>query len=216
MKRKMNGCVVGHSFVSGLRSHLAGRPNANGTSIGLNSQDIAYRLRLEHLIDSIHLIGNRGAKIVDPNFSLPYDELLHIRPGIVIIDLGTNDLAAGTPPIVVAVKVVDIAIDMMRNIHSIKYIQICSAINRDSNLRISNQDMCSAVQQFNRYVRHLCDVEPRVGYHVLKGFWLDPIQIWSRDGIHPNTVTGRRRYKRALRSAFFKAITRLHRLRTRE
>ena len=36
-----------------------------------------------------------------------------------------------------------------------------------------------------------------------------PIDIWSKDGIHPNTLEGRERYKKSIRTALCYAFTNL-------
>ena len=53
-----------------------------------------------------------------------------IRQDFVIIDIGTNDLAAGVQPLS-AVKV-DFKNDLLHKVYSVKHVRICSAILRDS------------------------------------------------------------------------------------
>ena len=64
--------------------------------------------------------------------------------------------------------------------------------------------------QFKIFLKHLCDVEVNIPYHVHRGFWLDPVDVWSRNGIHPNTSLGRKKYKASLRSAVFKSVEQIN------
>ena len=63
------------------------------------------------------------------DFDLDYfrDQVKSVRPDFDIIDIGTNDLAAGVQPLS-AVKVVDFKNDLLHKIYSVKHVRICTAI----------------------------------------------------------------------------------------
>ena len=169
-----------------------------------NSNTISSQLRLNNFLDSLHLFGKGGAKISN-DFDLDYfrDQVKSVRPDFVIIDIGTNDLAAGVQPLSVAVKVVDFANDLLHRISSVKHVRICSAILRDR-VDISESELFKQkIFSFNNYLLNLC----AVSYHVHKGFWTNSISEWSRDGIHPNNSVGRKNYKQSVRIAVFRSIT---------
>ena len=102
---------------------------------------------------------------------------------------------------------VDLANDLLRKINSLEHITICSAIYREDKFDNNKLKLRDTIKQYNGFLAHLCEVEPRIRYHVHSGYWLHSVSTWSRDGIHPNTILGRKKYKRSLRSAVFKAIT---------
>ena len=52
--------------------------------------------------------GSRGARVTDPNFSVPITDLIQGFPSVVFLNCGTNDLAANVPPLQAAVKVFEI------------------------------------------------------------------------------------------------------------
>ena len=52
--------------------------------------------------------ASRGARVTDPNFSVPITHLIRGFPSLVFINFGTNDLAAYVPPLQAAVKVFEI------------------------------------------------------------------------------------------------------------
>ena len=212
------GCVLGHSFVASLHSHLSScsssrqgdaRPRVSDRYIPetrklISPQQIAVELRLDDLVDAFHLMGTRGAKITNSNFELPLRDLVQSRSDFVIINYGTNDLVSGISPLTVATKVLDIAKTLLRRVPTVKHIIICSAVNRQAT--INNRNFDEVAFDFDNYLYHLCDVEDDITYHVHKGFWKSQIEDWSRDGIHPNTARGRQLYKRSMRSATFKAL----------
>ena len=192
--------VIGQSFISGLLAHLSGRHDT------ISHHQVARKLRLHDLVSTLHLIGERGVKVTDNSFRLPLEDLNNVNPEILVMNYGTNDLASGVAPINVAVKVVDLAQLLYNEITSIKTITICSAIPRAGNYHMSEHNMESAIFDFNKYLSNLWEVEDNINYQVQTGYWRVPIQVWSRDRIHPNTLEGRLKMRSNLKSAIFKAV----------
>lgn len=193
------GLILGHSFVAGLLHHL----DHNGQD---NGQQLAKKLNIDNIVQEIHLHGQRGALISSPSYTLPHSLLTQVKPDFVILDLGTNDLANGTSPFTVAAQLTDLA-DKLRSRYHVSQVMICSVINRTSHLRtMTPQQFASAAYQCNGYLRDLADISPHTTYHVHKGFWMDPDQNWSTDGLHPNTPAGRAKYIKSIRRAVFLAL----------
>ena len=65
------------------------------------------------------------------------------------------------------------------------------------------QDVQEKIFQFTIFLTHSRDVETNIGYHVHRGFWLDPVDVWSRDGIYPNTSVGRKKIQSISASSNF-------------
>lgn len=202
---KLVGCIIGDSFVEGLHRHLSHEQRHRGL---ITAYQVAFKLKLQDLLHKLHLFGIGGARI-NKNFVSKLAFLGDTKPNFLIINLGTNDLATGVSPLDAAVKLVDLAKELLNDYKSIKHISLCSAIDREGKLQVNNETFASLIYNFNGYLKNLCDVEPHIDYHIHKGFWAEPITLWSRDGIHPNNAQGRSKYKKSLRRAVFIAITRV-------
>ena len=113
------GCLVGHSFVTGLRAHFIvhGRNNSphNTQQSRSESRIIVKKLRLNELLDSLHLIGYNGAQMCKMGaYISPLKCVTKINPDFILLNLGTNDLAARTPPLEVAVRLVEVSKTLMK------------------------------------------------------------------------------------------------------
>ena len=134
---KFVGCLVGHSFVSGLRAHLIvhGRNNSpqNTQQTRSESRIIAKKLRLNELLDSLHLIEYNGTQICKMRAYISPLKCM-TNPDFILLNLGTNDLAVGTPPLEVAIRLVEVSKTLMKEIPSVKQIVLISAIPRYKNM----------------------------------------------------------------------------------
>ena len=193
-------CVLGHSFVSGLLHHLSAGGGSNPSPT-----QIAKQLKLDKLISEFHLIGERGAKILNSNFALP--PLHFIQPDIIILQYGSNDLAAGSPPLSVATRIVDIAHLLLRKYPSIKAVVVLSILPRTNIIQLNDN-----IFKCNGFLDNYCEVESKIHYKALQGFWDKPISAWSRDSIHPNSRHGRTTYKNNLRRVIFATLPKLNKL----
>lgn len=193
------GLLLGHSFVHGLLSHLTAGSSATGATI-------ARKLHVSNILHAFHMHGQRGAQICNDDFLLPHSLITRVKPDFVILDYGTNDLAAGTPPFTVATKLMHLA-HQLRSQYHVACVMICSTLNRDCHLStMTPSQFATAAYELNNYLRHLTQTEPKVNYHLHKGFWDTPVSAWSRDGIHPNGPAGRKRYIKSIRKAIFHAL----------
>lgn len=197
------GLLIGHSFVHGLMAHLKIDNHTTGRAI-------AKEMNLSRIIQSLHMHGERGAKVCpqaahSQQYSLPHSLLRRAKPDFVIIDLGTNDLACNIPPFEIATKLFQLATDLITQYH-VTAVVICSIINRERHISMTPPEFATAAFQLNNYLKHLAETEPRVMYHPHKGFWDSPVTTWSRDGIHPNATLGRKRYVKSIRKAVFAAL----------
>ena len=196
--------VLGHSFVEGTEHHLRG-----GLS-SLTGSETAKRLHLSNLVKRVYLLGQRGAAVSHPVhnlYSLPSTLLNRVRPSYAIVDLGSNDLAAGVAPLEVATKLVDLA-NLLIEDHGLTHVTLCQILKRNSGLgHLTQAQFADLAYQTNNYLRIMCEGEVSLSYHVHQGFWDRDVTIWSQDGIHPNRREGRKLYIKSLRRALFKAIT---------
>ena len=63
------------------------------------------------------------------------------------------------------------------------------------------------IREFNDRLFFACRREMLIGFHSHDGFGGNPVSVWSRDGIHPNSYRGRQLYKKSLRQALFWAFS---------
>ena len=142
---------------------------------------IARNLYLSDSVDEIHLVGASGACILRQE--VDWQVLRGIRPTFAILEFET-------------------CIDDF----GVRHVTVCSVLHRTYPHHI-NAD----IDAYNKVLRHFCDVETNIDYHTHRGFWQTANESWSRDGLHPNTVIGRRKYKRSLRQAVYNALRSLKR-----
>ena len=70
---------------------------------------IAHQLSISDRMDEFHLVGTRGARILQGLQAHAHDALTTIRPTFAIVDIGTNDISNGAPTVTVADAVVQLA-----------------------------------------------------------------------------------------------------------
>ena len=124
---------------------------------------------------------------------------------MLILDIGTNDFAAGIPPLIVAVEIIKFLEKVIKS-QSNLHVMVCSVIPRSSRLNSSESNFKSNIVNCNTYLRNMCSVNSSIHYWKHKGFWADPVSYWSRDGIHPYSRIGRKRYCTSIKNAIFKAV----------
>ena len=196
--------ILGHSFVSGYKDHLKFHSH-HGQH--LSPHEIATHFRVSNIVNEVHLCGINGAKVCEGTF-ISNDFLERIQPEVCILDIGSNDLAAGTPPLTVADRLVDIATRLISR-HHVKVVIVCSVLYRTA--RVPSQ-FHELVHSYNKILSHFTVPDSNIVYWTYYGFWDTTVSQWSRDGIHPNTQTGRKKYAQSLRQAMFQASCVLHSL----
>jgi hypothetical protein len=159
------------------------------------------------------LLGVPGALI--PSYEVPIYTISQIRPSIILIDLGSNDLVGNVNCSVLAHTLFQIAQCCKEAFQAI--VGICSILPRTGNLgRCTSDQFEYAMSNFNNLTKSLVVHDPLIFYHSHIGFWEKqdgrghkaklPVSEWSLDGIHPNHPNGRKKYKNSLRNALCKAV----------
>ena len=132
--------------------------------------------------------------------------MANIKPDIIALDLGINDLAQGESPWQSAVDTYLIAKELVESYYCLVY--ICGALHRESGMSNTVLNMKNLVLDFNDDLKELCVGEEFIFFHRHRGFWEDeshhvlPVEFWSKDGIHPNSFEGRDKYKNSIRRLF--------------
>ena len=173
---------------------------------------VAKDLKIDDYVARVFLYGVSGAKV--HNFNIPRLMLSRIRPSIILLDLGTNDLVGGAKVSVLVNGLRDMAIDLRDDLQAV--VVIMSVLYRAEGLGgFTPESFKHEVEKFNLELSLRVKDDANVVFHKHKGFWEQemggkkvelPIESWSRDGIHPNSSQGRLRYKKSIRAAMVKAL----------
>ena len=156
--------------------------------------DLAFQLKSSALISWHGVGGCTVARTV--KFDL---HILHsLRPDIVIVQLGTNDLTS-YPPLQVGSAIED-SVPLLHDSYGVKGVCICQSIRRRSAV-VFNQK----VDILARYLRVVLEPIPNAIYWGRKGFWLARNSFFSSDGIHLNS-RGQYKLYRNLRGAVLKSL----------
>ena len=195
--------LLGHSFVHGTFQHFSHQSPLSG-------QQISCRMRLSPLISEFHMFGLPGAMVTAHNFTLPGHLLTPASPDFAILDFGSNDIVQSIDPLHIATTIYDLANELVAN-YGVKKVAVCSIIPRYSGLRgMTASQFYRRAYKVNQFLKVKCDGDPVIIYHTHQGFWTPQHNIWSRDGIHPNTPKGRHLYITSMRRAVFKILPRTH------
>ena len=185
---------MGHSFVSRLKHKL-------NTTSSSNPSRNAIALRVDRIAPLVFIRGRSGERVMNNDRMI--NDARQIRPDVVIIDTGSNDLIHNSTPLSVATRLITVGEAILKD-NPLAKVVLCSALHRGRptgphSLLNDNIDL------FNRILRNYCDVEPRMTYHTHRGFWTVPIKHWSTDYIHPNTHLGMSNYIKSIRRAILTA-----------
>ncbi len=211
--QKLNTVFVwGHSFVRNYRKYLE---NHDKSDFPIETY-AAQHIKVSDKFDQVHFCGTSGAKIMEV-ISIPNFKLRNFRPELVIMDIGTNDLAAGYKIRNIVQAILDLVLTFIQTYH-VKQVIICSCLKREHGLR--NLTMCQfedLVYYFNYELFANCEKNQNITYHTHRGFWKqqngDRIEVreWSSDGIHPTTTTeGLMQYSNSLKCAIHKGLQSLN------
>ena len=192
--------LIGHSFVVGLEHYLVNK-KMKATSF----------LHVDSIVSSISFYGIRGAKVQDLHTLLP---LLRCESfDIVLLDIGSNDIANGARYEEVVLSL-SFFLTALSALHS-GIICVLSVVPRSAGLpAISPAQFMDTASRLEEHLKSWSKSSQNAIFHKHKGFYerqvdgkkvpLAPSE-WSKDGIHPNNSTGRRKYANSLRLAIVKS-----------
>ena len=197
----MKGALYGHSFVFGFAEHLRGLAKSRPR---LSPSKNAAQLRINDVVQSMDLIGERGLRVLQPGYETPLLRIWATALDFVILDIGTNRILNGKPPKEICEKLPKMAETIMLQ-PSVKLIVICSILKRKST-RHADSSFEENIRELNSLLKIKCKNEANIKFHTHTGF-TRPIETWSFDGTHSNRPLGRKLYTRSIRFAAFKTAT---------
>ena len=183
----MDAVLVGHSFIRRLQgAHLPGlKNNITTRPVG---QQFAQSLRVDHHYTAVHTYCH-GINMIQDLKNLPsFLKNYGISPGIIVLDIGSNDLAHLKSLDVnicleLAVNIADIA-EHYINTRLCRTVICHSILPRAHRIETSPGTFLSLVKNVNHFLKQLCDTTPGFFYSRLRGFLDQNITQWSTDGIH--------------------------------
>lgn len=158
-----SGLVLGHASVYDMAEDMA--------APSLSPQHCASHLRISHYYDSVHILASRRAKVND---IMDLFQRSSSHPDCVVLDIGSNDLVDGVPPLQATTDIVYTARQLVKY-HGVRLVIVCSMLYRRRDLGALN--FCQykdAVDKTNTYLRRFCSQNDTVCYHTHKGFWNVP------------------------------------------
>ena len=162
-------------------------------------------LDLERDFKSISLLGTLGLdtkKACSPGG--PLLKSTRVRPNYVIIDLGSNDLSKSAASAEeVGWMIVEMAKWLLQR--GVQKVALCSILPRGRRIEVSPEEYRQRVEVTNAVFMAEARANPRLIYHVHRGFWAKEINEWSTDGIHP-TGASLAKYRKSIKFAILSCI----------
>ena len=165
--------IMGHSFVHRFHKFLV-QGSERRVSLDLNLSQSAH----------IHYYGV-GGRTVDKLSKYDLSVVGRLKPEIVILELGSNDLSRseGRPEQVGSKK--ESLVQLLHAQYGVKFIVVCQTINRALSLR-STPSYNDRVALLNRYLSVVLEMLPFATFWCHKGLRKPNVQILCKDGIHLN------------------------------
>ena len=184
--------IMGHSFVHRFHKFLA-KGSERRVSLDLNLSRSAH----------IHYYGF-GGRTVDKLSKYDLSVVDRLKPEIVILELGLNDLSPSEArPEQVGSKIESI-VQLLHANYGVKFIVVCQTINRALCL-LSTPSYNDRVPLLNRYLSIVLETLPFATFWCHKRLCEPNVPILCKDGIHLNHM-GQYAFYRSYRGAILCAL----------
>jgi hypothetical protein len=208
--------LVGHSFIRRLRDDILANPHQKRRIRDITwthpyrARVLAEGLNISDFITSVYTESDNLNFIGDLDRS--YTSICHVDPMVVVIDIGSNDIAqcfSGDPwaMLALATQVHDFATSIQKGaLHPL--IIINAVIPRINNMQCDPQTFRINAMQYNKCLGVLCDTKDGIVINKMRGFNFtntdrqeQPREVisWSNDGIHPDMPGSMERYRNRVR-----------------
>ena len=171
---------------------------------------IAEELGVHHNFAQVYLSGTSGARA--SVWQPPHPLLAIIRPTVILLQIGSNDIAKGVQPHIVVRSIESIAKILTRRYQAV--VGILAILPRETHLSVTIDEFEWARNKVNYSLGGIIRRESDIIFINHKGFAESDSNVgkvvksvweWSRDGTHPSGFYGRALYKRSLRRALLRA-----------
>ena len=215
LQGKMNIALSGHSFVVSLYQHIQNQ-HKQAKSVQEFPRYASHHLQVAGMAKHIFFHGQSGAKITE-NFHLPVSLLSQHNPDILILDIGTNDVTNPNLDVQVIADQIMAHAEAACELFKVRLVVITSVIMREKGLQgYTKEQFLAKAEALNSILLNMTASTTNILFHKHPGFSTShdgsplPMSHISRDGIHPNTFDGRRKYVRSITSAIHKAVKRVN------
>ena len=219
--------IVGHSFIRRYRDHLippaAGFPGQGQditAAMPLVARQAAINAALDRRINGIYTVANQLNLIA--NLHMADATLNAVQPQIVILNVGSNDLAnltgVNNNHVLTMINSLVAFGEHCRADYATQLVVINSIVPRLSNIACTPSDFTTNMETFNRLASNWCSGVDGLMFNRLRGFYMKhidnkieiplPVHEWSYDGIHCDYHT-LERFTQRLRFSIMLATTKL-------
>lgn len=174
--------IIGHSFVRRFRDFLNGG--------GRLSQNISRNLNLDD--DCRVYISGIGGRKVDTLEHFDLDKLKVIRPKIVVLEIGSNDLGApDINPENVGKQIISV-VSRLKEEFGVRQVLVCKILPRRKQPHPSYNQL---VSELNIWLGRALDSIPNATFWRHRGLFYNSTNVYHRDGIHLNPYGQKLLYK---------------------
>ena len=203
-------CVfVGHSYIRRLRDHYLlrrfryrdVRPHHVERAC-----ELARELELDNQFAGVYTAANDIVFIHELEHTRR--TIATVKPGVVVIDIGTNDIARLTADDHVAIlNLVTRVYEFARSLH-VSLVVVNAVIPRCKGLSCSPDVFMTNAKRYNSILKTLVENSdnPAIVVNKMRGFFGDgfsknalPVLRWSSDGIHANNAESIKHYRNRTR-----------------
>ena len=188
MPSKTTTLILGHSFVRRFKEYVS------------KGNDDRVKRDLDLHITNMHIYGV-GGRTIQKLIKYDLHMLSTVKPDIVILELGTNDLASnGKCPDELATEMITL-VDIIHSHFGIKHVVVCQVIER---ARPPTPTFNANVVILNDNLQRLLRCVPHASFWHHRGLRQPTVNIFVKDGVHLNQK-GLYALYRSYRGAILKA-----------
>ena len=170
--------IIGHSFVRRLKNYVDEDKSKHNLGLTTNSHQVTMR-------------GGGGLRICQ--LQQHFDFIRRMRPEVVLIDIGTNDLDSRRKPVQVLARELFQVAAIIRDRYNVKQVVICEVFYRTPVGRYasSNPEFNEGVHEFNQACKTYAASSSPVFRNI--HFWhhtglVENWQQYIADGVHLNQM----------------------------
>ena len=202
----LTGVIVGHSNVEKLQSWI-GSEHTNA---------FAHPLQICDRLRDLRFLSTPG--LMSADLLTGEMERQCGRFDIVVLDCGSEDLAAGIP----IQTIIDNLVNFAKRCLALgsSAVVIVSVLPRTRNMQVTFQEFSKNMYTLNDKLRSRCIAEKVVFFRHTGFFKMNdgvtdlPISYWTQDGVHPSPIcyhksdmkSGMEKYARSIRSAVHRGL----------
>ena len=189
--------LVGHSYVWRMEAFIRGSPDPR----------VKPDLNLPRDLDTpVRFCGTGGSTVPDV-VSRDLASVETIRPDVVILQIGSNDLADKHRPLMrpetVGSQIHDLAWKLINHLN-VSQVVVCEEFRCPKKYQLF-PDFNANIDALNQYLSVVIDALPCASYWSHHGFKLSELDLYLHDGIHMNE-TGNFKLFKSFRGAAIQAL----------